>query len=60
MWAMLLPAAQSFAYADIKQELGIPIYVLWFVALASMAGTTFCAAVLLLVRPATGEIGQTE
>lgn len=60
MWAMLLPAAQSFAYADIKQELGIPIYMLWSVAIASLAGTTFCAAVLLLARPATGELGQTE
>jgi TRAP-type C4-dicarboxylate transport system permease small subunit len=59
-WAMLVPAAQSYAYADVKQELGIPIYVLWFVALVSLMGTIFCAAVTFLAKPATGDIGHLE
>lgn len=51
MWAMVVPAMQSYAYAEIKQELGIPIYSLWFVAIASLIGTTFCAAAMVVARP---------
>jgi TRAP-type C4-dicarboxylate transport system permease small subunit len=59
-WAMLVPAMQSYAYGEIKQELHVPIFVLWFIAILSLAGTTFCAAVLPLARPATSGIGQPE
>jgi len=53
MWAMLVPAMQSYAYAEIKQELGLPIYALWFAAIASLVGTIFCAAVMVMSSPAT-------
>ena len=42
---MLGPARQAYAYGDIKMELRLPIYVLWIAALASLAGTIFCALV---------------
>jgi TRAP-type C4-dicarboxylate transport system permease small subunit len=59
-WAMLLPASQAYAYGDIKLELRLPIYVLWAVALASLAGTMFCALVTLVAKPATADTGRTE
>jgi TRAP-type C4-dicarboxylate transport system permease small subunit len=59
-WAMLLPATQAYQYGDAKLELRIPIYVLWIVALASWAGTTFCAVVTLLAKPALAEPGRAE
>jgi TRAP-type C4-dicarboxylate transport system permease small subunit len=52
-WAMLVPAAQSFAYGELKQDLGLPIFILWFIAIASLAGTIFCAAAVALGRPVT-------
>ena len=55
MWAMLVPATQSYAYGELKQDLGLPIFVLWFAALASLAGTLFCAAAVALTRPPAGE-----
>lgn len=57
-WAMLLPASQAYQYGDAKMELPIPIYVLWIVALASMAGTIFCAMVTLVAKPARAERGH--
>ena len=57
---MLLPAGQAYAYGDIKMELRLPIYVLWVVALASLAGTIFCALVTLVAKPATAGTGRTE
>jgi TRAP-type transport system small permease protein len=60
MWAMLLPATQAYQYGDIKLELRIPLYVLWIVALASMAGTMFCALVTLVAKPAMAEPGHGE
>lgn len=51
MWAMLVPAAQSYGYGEIKQDLGLPIFILWFVAIASLAGTIFCALAVALARP---------
>ena len=59
-WAMLLPATQAYQYGDVKMELPIPIYVLWVVALASFAGTIFCALVTLVAKPAVAEPGRTE
>ena len=51
-WAMLLPATQAYQYGDVKMELPIAIYVLWIVALASLAGTIFCA---VMVAPGRAE-----
>jgi TRAP-type C4-dicarboxylate transport system permease small subunit len=59
-WAMRLPASQAFQYGDSKMELPIPIYALWIVALASLAGTIFCALVTLVARPAAAEHGRVE
>jgi TRAP-type transport system small permease protein len=59
-WAMLLPARQAFQYGDVKMELPIPIYALWIVALASLAGTIFCALVTLMAKPAIAEPGHAE
>src|SRR5262245_42182052 len=51
-WAMLLPASQAYQYGDTKMELPVPIFVLWIIALASLAGTIFCALVTLVAKPA--------
>jgi hypothetical protein len=40
---MIMPAMQAYAYGDVKQELQLPIYWLWIVALAGMVGTILCA-----------------
>src|SRR5262245_44639999 len=58
MWAMLGPALQAYEYGDRKLELNLPIYVLWIVALASLAGTLVCALVALLARPAIAGVGH--
>ena len=50
-WAMLGPAMQSYGYGEIKQDLGLPIFILWFVAILSLAGTIFCAAVITVAGP---------
>jgi hypothetical protein len=60
IWAMLLPASQAYQYGDTKMELPIPIYVLWIVALASFAGTIFCAVITLVAQPAVAEHGRSE
>lgn len=59
-WAMLLPARQAYAYGDVKLELGLPIYVLWFTAFVSLGGAMFCAVVTLLAKPVTADIGHSE
>lgn len=59
-WAMLLPAGQAYAYGDVKLELGLPVYVLWLIALVSLAGTIFCALVTLVAKPATADSGHPE
>jgi TRAP-type C4-dicarboxylate transport system permease small subunit len=51
-WAMLGPATQAFEYGDRKLELNMPIYWLWIVALAGMAGTILCAFGALIGRAA--------
>jgi TRAP-type C4-dicarboxylate transport system permease small subunit len=43
-WAMTRPAMQAFNYGDRKLELGLPLYVLWVVALLGIAGTILSAA----------------
>jgi len=55
IWAMLGPTIQVYQYGDIKLELRLPIYILWVVALAGLAGTIFCALVALVARPATAD-----
>ncbi len=61
LWAMVLPMMQSYQYGEIKLELRLPIYVLWVIALVSLAGTTFCAFVTLVAKPATADdIGHSE
>jgi TRAP-type C4-dicarboxylate transport system permease small subunit len=51
-WAMTGPARQAFDYGDRKIDLDIPVYALWVVALAGMAGTILCALGVLLARAA--------
>jgi len=60
IWAMWLPAMQAYGYGDVKMELRLPIYVLWAIALLSLAGTLLCALVVLVARPATAEVGRGE
>jgi TRAP-type C4-dicarboxylate transport system permease small subunit len=60
MWAMLGPAVQAYDYGDRKLELNLSIYILWIVALVGMAGTTFCALVVLLAKPETAEARYSE
>src|SRR5262249_42350870 len=43
IYAMLTPALQSYGYGERKLELGLPIYLLWAVALIGMAGAILCA-----------------
>ena len=60
VWAMLVPAAQSYAYGELKQDLGLPIFVLWTVAILSLAGTILCAASIALSRPISEGHSGTE
>jgi TRAP-type C4-dicarboxylate transport system permease small subunit len=60
IWAMWLPAAQAYGYGDVKMELRLPIYVLWAIALVSLAGTLLCALAVLMARPATTQVGRRE
>jgi TRAP-type transport system small permease protein len=60
IWAMVVPATQSYQYADLKLELRLPIYVLWIVAFIGMAGTIFCAFVTLVAKPINADGGRTE
>jgi hypothetical protein len=41
-------------------ELRIPIYLLWIVALVSLAGTMLCAATVLVARAPTVGTGRAE
>jgi TRAP-type C4-dicarboxylate transport system permease small subunit len=57
MWAMLVPAQQAYDYGDVKLELQLPIYALWAVALAGLAGSLLCALAALLL-PTSRQAGQ--
>lgn len=48
--AMVAPAVQAFQYGDRKLELGLPIYVLWIVALIGLFGTIACSLGALLAN----------
>jgi TRAP-type C4-dicarboxylate transport system permease small subunit len=50
-YAMTTPALQAFNYGDVKMELQIPIWYMWAVALAGIAGAILCA-IGALVAPA--------
>jgi TRAP-type C4-dicarboxylate transport system permease small subunit len=54
-WAMTGPALQAFNYGDRKLELGLPLYVLWAVALLGIAGTILCALAAAFAGPANRE-----
>lgn len=56
--AMLTPALQAYAYGDVKQELGLPIYVLWIAALLGMAGTILCAVGRIFLNLVDPDAGQ--
>lgn len=51
VWAMVPPAIQAYDYGDRKLELGLPLWILWTVAIAGLAATLFCA-LGALSRPA--------
>ena len=59
-WAMLGPAVQAYDYGDRKLELHLPIFVLWIVALLGLAGTIFCALVVLLAQPGAADARRPE
>ena len=54
-WAMTGPALQAFNYGDRKLELGLPLYVLWAVALLGIAGTILCALAAAFAGPVKRE-----
>ena len=43
-WAMVAPALQAYDYGDRKLELGLPVFVVWIVAVGGLIGTAVCAA----------------
>jgi TRAP-type C4-dicarboxylate transport system permease small subunit len=47
-WSAWTPATQAFGYGETKLQLGLPIWVLWVVALAGMAGSIVCAFWILI------------
>ena len=54
LWAMLVPAAQSYGYGELKQDLGLPTYILWFTAIVSLVGVILCAAAVAIANPEPG------
>jgi TRAP-type C4-dicarboxylate transport system permease small subunit len=59
-YAMIVPAMQSYAYGEVKLDLQYPIYWLWIVALAGMAGAILCAIGALFEPPASHHGGSVE
>jgi TRAP-type C4-dicarboxylate transport system permease small subunit len=59
-YAMIVPAMQSYAYGEVKLDLQYPIYWLWIVALAGMAGAILCAIGALFEPPASHRGGSVE
>jgi len=58
IWAMIAPAMQAYTYGDRKLELSLPLYLLWIVALAGMAGAILCALGALLSGRMTARDGS--
>jgi len=50
-YAMITPAMQSYAYGEVKMDLQVPIWWMWAVALAGIAGAMVCA-IGALIAPA--------
>jgi TRAP-type C4-dicarboxylate transport system permease small subunit len=59
-YAMIVPAMQSYAYGEVKLDLQYPIYWLWIVALAGMAGAILCAIGALFEPSASHHGGSVE
>lgn len=49
--AMVSPALQAYEYGDRKLELGLPIAVVWSVAILGMIGAILAAAALVIRAP---------
>ena len=56
-YAMITPAMQALSYDDRKLELGLPLYILWAVALLGIAGAIACAigALFMAIKPRRDE-----
>ncbi len=52
-YAMIKPAVQAYTYGDLKMELGLPVYILWGIALIGMASAILCAIGALLTAAAS-------
>ena len=50
-YAMLTPALQSYNYGEVKMELQVPIWYMWALALAGIAGAILCAIGALVLPP---------
>ena len=48
-YAMITPALQALAYGDRKIDLGLPLWILWAVALVGMVCAILCALGVLLL-----------
>jgi len=59
-YAMVTPAMQAYAYGDRKEELQLPIWILWVVAGVGMAGAIACAGGALLAPAQPSQHGQEE
>lgn len=46
-WSMIGPARDAYRYGDRSLELGLPVWTLWAVAFAGMAGILACAVLAL-------------
>lgn len=55
-WAMTVPALQAWDYGDKKLELGLPIWILWAIAIVGLVGALFCA-VAAMFEPTTRRHG---
>ena len=56
-YAMLKIGLQTYAYGDRKIELQLPVFVLWVLALAGLAGSILCAIGALIRGPSVNDEG---
>lgn len=56
-YAMLQIALQTYSYGDRKLELQIPIFLLWIIALAGLAGSILCAIGAVIRGPSNDDEG---
>jgi TRAP-type C4-dicarboxylate transport system permease small subunit len=57
-YAMIKPAMQSYSYGEVKMELQVPIWYMWALALAGIAGAILCAIGALIARAAPGHTDE--